>query len=221
MATAAEDLPRTARGAATRGRIVDAAAELMRGTGVASTSLDAVLEGSGTSKSQLYHYFTDKDALVRAVIRRQADHVLATQRTRLDGVRSIHGLRRWRDAVVASTRQQHGAGGCPLGSLVSELAEAPRSRKVLAESFARWQDELVDRFRAIRGPRRPVPDAELADLASTLLTSLQGGLLLAQATRSTRPLELALDAAIDHVSRRLSAAGLPTQRSPRRPRARR
>ena len=83
---------------------------------------------------------------MRAVIRRQADHVLATQRTRLDGVRSIHGLRRWRDAVVASTRQQHGAGGCPLGSLVSESAEAPRSRKVLAESFARWQDELVDRF---------------------------------------------------------------------------
>jgi TetR/AcrR family transcriptional regulator, transcriptional repressor for nem operon len=220
MATAAEDRPRTARGAATRSRIVDAAAELMRGTGVASTSLDAVLEGSGTSKSQLYHYFTDKDALVRAVIRRQADHVLATQRTRLDGLKSIDGLRRWRDAVVASTRQDHGAGGCPLGSLVSELAEVPQSRQVLTESFARWQDELVDRFRAIRGPR-PVPDAELADLASTLITSLQGGLLLAQATRSTRPLELALDAAIDHVARRLSAAERPTQRAPRRPRARR
>jgi TetR/AcrR family transcriptional regulator, transcriptional repressor for nem operon len=32
------------------------------------------------------------------------------------------------------------------------------------------------------------------------VSALQGGLLLAQTTRSTRPLELALDMALDHVS---------------------
>ncbi len=36
-----------------------------------------------------------------------------------------------------------------------------------------------------------------------MLASLQGGLLLAQTLRSTRPLELALDMAIEHVAARL------------------
>ena len=54
---------RTARGAATRARIVEAATDLVRAHGVANTSLDAVLEVCHASKSQLYHYFADKDDL--------------------------------------------------------------------------------------------------------------------------------------------------------------
>ena len=54
----------TARGAATRARIVEAAADLIYAHGVEQTSLDDVMAASGVSKSQLYHYFTDKDALV-------------------------------------------------------------------------------------------------------------------------------------------------------------
>lgn len=196
--------PRTARGAATRDRILGAAAELMRGGGVANTSLDAVLAASEASKSQLYHYFTDKDDLILAVIRRQTDCVLATHDAYLAGVTSIAGLRRWRNAIVDLTREQQGAGGCPLGSLVSELAESPQPRTVLGEGFGKWEAVFADRLNAIRGNKSATPDAHVADLATTLLAALQGGLLLAQAMRSTRPLELALDAAIDHVAARLA-----------------
>ena len=58
----------TARGSATRERILQAAADLMRANGVAATTLDEVRVASGTSKSQLYRHFPDKDALVHAVI---------------------------------------------------------------------------------------------------------------------------------------------------------
>jgi TetR/AcrR family transcriptional repressor of nem operon len=54
------------------------------------------------------------------------------------------------------------------------------------------------RPRAGRGTRQ-----EVADLATTLVAALQGGLLLAQATRSTRPLELALDAALERIELKL------------------
>ncbi len=60
-----EPRPLTRRGAATRKRIVDAAANLTYAHGVDRTSLDDVMAESGVSKSQLYHYFADKDALVR------------------------------------------------------------------------------------------------------------------------------------------------------------
>jgi AcrR family transcriptional regulator len=175
----------------------------MRAHGVASTSLDAVLAASKASKSQLYHYFDDKDDLVLAVIHRQTECVLAAQESLLRELTSFAGLRRWRDAVVEFSRKTQCAGGCPLGSLVSELAESPRPRIQLAEGFARWEAYLVAGFKAIRGRTKPKPGVDLTDLAAAVLAALQGGLLLAQTTRSTRPLELALDMAIDHVVARL------------------
>src|SRR5271154_2775552 len=90
---------RTARGMATRARIVDAAANLMRARGVSNTSLDAVLAASNASKSQLYHYFADKDGLVLAVVERQAERVLAAQEALLRDLTSLAGLRRWRDKL--------------------------------------------------------------------------------------------------------------------------
>lgn len=205
MARSAIEPPRTTRGAATRARIVDAAATLMRSRGVASTSLDAVLAASETSKSQLYHYFADKDALVLAVVQRQTEQVLALHAPLLRALRSLAGLRRWRDAVVQSARDEECAGGCPLGSLATELAETPRSRAALAEGFARWHAEFVTGLEAMRTSGRLDPDADTSALATTLLTALQGGLLLAQVTRSTRPLELGLDAAIAQVQARARA----------------
>jgi TetR/AcrR family transcriptional regulator, transcriptional repressor for nem operon len=49
----------TVRGAATRARIVEAAAALIYEHGVERTSLDDVMAASGASKSQLYHYFVE------------------------------------------------------------------------------------------------------------------------------------------------------------------
>jgi AcrR family transcriptional regulator len=44
--------------------------------GVGLTTLDDVRVASGTSKSQLYRHFADKEALVHAVIDYQAEQVL-------------------------------------------------------------------------------------------------------------------------------------------------
>jgi TetR/AcrR family transcriptional regulator, transcriptional repressor for nem operon len=42
--------------------------------------------------------------------------------------------------------------------------------------------------------------ADPAELALTMISALQGGLLMAQATRSARPLELALNMAFQHMA---------------------
>jgi TetR/AcrR family transcriptional regulator, transcriptional repressor for nem operon len=195
--------PKTARGAATRARIVDAATGLVRAHGAANTTIDAVIEASKVSKSQIYHYFSDKDDLVLAVIQRQAECVLGTHEELLRKLSSLAGLRRWRDAVVELTRQTNCAGGCPLGSLASELAETPRTRAALAASFASWASYFEAAFERMQARAGRKPASDLKQLSEALLASLQGGLLLAQTMRSTRPLELALDMAIDHVAARL------------------
>src|SRR5690606_38903382 len=67
-ADSSQDRRLTPRGARTRAKIVSAAAELMYVRGVAATTLDDVVAASAVSKSQLYHHFNGKDALVRAVV---------------------------------------------------------------------------------------------------------------------------------------------------------
>ena len=77
--------------------------------------------GRGVSKSQLYHYFADKDALVLEVIARQTERVLDAQRPHLEAMDSLSALNAWRDAIVRLNKAAQGKG-CPLGSLASELA---------------------------------------------------------------------------------------------------
>jgi TetR/AcrR family transcriptional repressor of nem operon len=182
----------TAKGERTRARIVEAAARLIYERGVAGTTLDDVKAAAGVSGSQMYHYFPDKDELVQAVISYQADVIAGNQRQADLG--SAGGLRAWRDMVIAQVRSGEAKGGCPLGSLAGQLAETdPHARTLLADGFGQWQAAIGEDLRRLHQagqlPNGTDPDA----LAVTLLATLQGGLLLAQVQRDTRPLETAVD----------------------------
>lgn len=199
----------TARGHATRLRIVQAAAELVAARGVDATTLEDVMQASRTSKSQIYHYFADKEALMCAVVKAQADRVLEFQSGCLSGVRSLEGLRQWRNEVVSLSRARHGVGGCPIGSLASALADRSEDARVLlVTSFRRWESQLARSLEQMQARGALRPSARPADLATAVVSALQGGLLLAQTTRSTRPLELALDMALEHVAAN-STRGVP------------
>ena len=195
----------TARGAATRSRIVEAAADLIYAHGVERTSLDDVMAASGVSKSQLYHYFADKDALVLKVIARQTERVLDAQRPHLEALDSLPALRAWRDAFVRLNKAAKGRG-CPLGSLASELANnSEPARMRLADSFSTWRDRIENGLAKMQEHGELSALASPHDLALALLSAVEGGLLLAKTAQSSRPLEIALDMAIDHVARHVTA----------------
>jgi AcrR family transcriptional regulator len=198
--TAIEQGPATSRGAATRQRILDAACDLVFERGAVALNLDDILAVTGTSKSQLYHYFADKSALIRAVVARQGERVLDLQRPVLEDVDGWEALGRWRDSVVGVVASLDCRGGCPVGSLADELAELDEQARTGAASiFEQWQDLLVDALQAMVLAGQLRQDADLDRLALATIASLQGGLLLAKTTRTTVPIEVALDAAIAHL----------------------
>ncbi|MDD4888126.1 MAG: TetR/AcrR family transcriptional regulator [Thiomonas sp.] len=191
----------TARGAATRARIISAAAELIYAHGVDRTSLDDVMAASGASKSQLYHYFADKDALVLEVIAYQTQRVLAAQGTQLEALDSLSALEAWRDAIL-QLNEATGWMGCPLGSLASELANDSRpARLTLSNSFATWRDRVEQGLMRMHERGELASSADPHALALALLTAVQGGLILSKTSRSNQPLEIALDMAINHVAK--------------------
>src|SRR5689334_400790 len=90
----------TPKGHAMRERIVEAAAGLAFRSGARETSLDEVRREVGASKSQLYHYFSDKDELLDAVIEHQGLRLLENQQPELGAIESWETLGRWRDKLV-------------------------------------------------------------------------------------------------------------------------
>jgi TetR/AcrR family transcriptional regulator, transcriptional repressor for nem operon len=190
----------TRRGRETRQRILAAAAALMFEHGVAETNLEDIRASAGVSGSQVYHYFADKQALVRAVIEYQTDVVLDSQADHLDALDTISGLRAWRDFIVEHQRQLQCRGGCPIGALGAEVAETDSvARMAVAGGFRRWEERIRNGLRTMqtRGDLPQSVDAD--DLALALLAALQGGLLLTQIRRDTKPLEVVLDAMLERI----------------------
>jgi TetR/AcrR family transcriptional regulator, transcriptional repressor for nem operon len=199
-AASASGRPRTAKGKATRARIVGAASRLIFRQGVAHTTLDHVCETAEVSRSQLYHYFGDKAALVRAVVEQQTENVLAAQEPYLSRLDSWDGWQAWRDRIVALQRPRACVGGCPLGSLASALSDADEAaRLAVAAGFERWASAFRRGLESMQQAGRLRPGADPKALSLVVLTAFQGGLLVGQAQRNVRPLEAALDAALAYL----------------------
>ena len=197
----------TPKGRATRDRIVATAAQLMYDHSVAGTSLGDVQKAAGVGPSQVYHYFEDKQALVRAVIDYQTDAVLDAQGAHLDRLDSMAGLRAWRDFLVEHQRRLGCRGGCPIGALGAEVAETDAvARLAAARGLRRWEGRIREGFQAMHARGDLAPGTDPDDLALATLAALQGGLLLTQLQRDTRPLEVALDAMLDRVQSLAEAA---------------
>ncbi|MFF2995169.1 TetR/AcrR family transcriptional regulator [Streptomyces sp. NPDC057950] len=201
--------PLTPKGRATRRRIVAAAAQLMYERGLTEATLEDVRAAAGVSGSQIYHYFADKQALLLAVIEFQTAAVLELQEPHFARLDTMAGLRGWRDSLVDYQRRLQCRGGCPIGTLGSEVAESnPEARLAVASGFLRWEAAIREGLTAMHA--RGELDADPDDLALATLAALQGGLLLTQIQREVRPLEVALDTMLDHIARvRTDSPGKP------------
>ena len=140
----------TAKGTATRNRIVEGAAVVLREKGVSAATLDDVMAQTRTSKSQLFHYFpAGKDELLHAVAQYEADQVLEDQQPYLGCLDSWDAWQQWRNVVV--NRYEEQGDQCPLGSLFLHLGRsAPGARAIVIELLRQWQASLAAGIRALQ-----------------------------------------------------------------------
>jgi TetR/AcrR family transcriptional repressor of nem operon len=204
----------TSKGRATRERILQAATDLIALHGVAGTGTEDVRKAAGVSGSQLYHYFDSKQALIRAVVTRQAEAPPVPGRAIMGSLDSFEALRAWADAAIEHREQNVGRGECTLGSLAGELsATDEESREDLSKGFLRWQGLLYDGLFAMKERGELRADADLDELSLALLAALQGGNVLGQTLRDTAPLRASMNAALAYIrSFEVPASGRPDHR---------
>ena len=104
--------------------------------------------------------------------------------------------------------------GCPIGSLALELHEPdPPVRERLAANFSAWTDAIHGCLRAA-GPRLP-KDVDRAALATFVLTTMEGGVMLARTYRDVAPFDAAVVELRAYFDRLLAEAASATKRKKR------
>lgn len=206
---------KSARGASTRQRIIEAAAKLMYKNGVNGTSVDDVLEASGTGKSQFYHYFASKEALVKELIQFHVAALPAAREERLANLTSLAGIDQWLDQILDDHKGGVYAEGCPIGNLASELSGQNEDlRQNLQSTFAHWEACLTHGLRQMKGKGELRGDVSPEALAMFCVAAIEGGMLLAKTEKSHAPLEATMTQLKSHL--RTQALGGSKRQGPKR-----
>ena len=166
-------------------QFIDVAMRLFWEKGYGATSIADILHGASANSGSLYHCFPTKQDLLIAVLHRYHSGI---HRMLLepawqgvsDPIEKIFALlARYREALVATDCTY----GCPIGSLALELHEPdPAVRKLLAANFTAWTG-AIERCLQEAGTRLP-RGTNRRELASFILTAMEGGVMQARTHRS-------------------------------------
>ena len=196
--------PKTGRGRASRERIVQRAAELFAERGIAGTSLDEVLAAAGAGKGQFYHYFRSRDELAAAAVGQRCAQVVAGLTQALGGVSSLPELEQALAGFIEGY-EQTGLPGCPIGTLATEVAGRNEAARLQAAAgFGAWERLLADALARMRQRGELRADAPPAMLATGLLASIEGGMVLSQTRKDAASLRIAVNAGLAQVRTYLS-----------------
>lgn len=213
----------TAKGRATRDRIVQAAAQLIVTEGLSASNMDNVRRAASVSGSQLAHYFADKAALIRAVIRRQIDVVLDFHRQpTLRGLGSFDDFERWIDLNMRYLRRIGYLGTPTYHALAGQLAKSDdATREELAAGYRQWIDLLEQAIAQMKDDGLLVRDADPRQLALVIITAHQGGGILTFTYQEEWPHADAIRFAVNYLRMFATDSAERAPRPPRRSRGRR
>jgi len=122
----------------------------------------------------------------------------------LGGVSSLAGLEQALAGFVSGF-EQLGLPGCPIGTLATEVAGRNEDARLQAAAgFDAWERLLAGVLERMRQRGELRADAEPAALATGLLASIEGGMVLSQTRRDIASLRIAVEAGLGPVRARLS-----------------
>lgn len=178
---------------------MERAAELFAKRGIAATSVDEVLAAAGAGKGQFYHYFRSRDELAAAAVGFRCAQVVTGLTEALGGISSLAGLEQALAGFMTGF-EEAGMPGCPIGTLAAEVAGRNEGARVQAAAgFDAWERLLAGALERMRQGGELRADAEPALLATALLASIEGGMVLSQARRDMASLRIAVEAGLSRV----------------------
>jgi AcrR family transcriptional regulator len=184
-----------------RDRLVVTAIDLIRRHGVAATGLSQLLEHSGTARRSLYLNFPGGKAELVAEATVAAGRAMADV---IDGMLEeldpVAAVRAFVQMWVNNLTTGGFTVGCPIVAAALGRTEAPAAADAAGEVFVDWEQRLAARLTA-----EGISDDDAARLATLTVASIEGAIVLSQASGSELPLRRVEEVLVELVEQRLSS----------------
>ena len=205
---------RFVRGAETRRRILQVAADLFHKQGVRATSPDEIIEASRTGKGQFYHYFRSKEGLVHEVLQAYLEAIKNGAAPVNYEVASWQDLERWFLAQVELQKSFAMTRGCPFGTVGNEVTENDELiRQDLNMIFEVVRNKLAAFFIREKARGRLVEEADEGRMADFCIAAIQGAMLLGKIKRDSHPVETTVRQALAHLKGFVPTPGRQARKS--------
>lgn len=204
----------------TRERLIGSARHLFWERGFAGTSMADLLAHAQVNSGSFYHFFESKEALLRAVLEEYLvmlrpiiiDPAFAQTSDPVERIFAI--LSGYRERILVTDCQY----GCPLGRLALEIDPENRpAHQLIAGNFQGWIEAVRECLEELK-PRLP-RNTDLDALATYVLVTMEGGVMISRSSRSVEPFDQAVRQLRQHFELLLST-GKNTKSKARSPHSR-
>jgi TetR/AcrR family transcriptional repressor of lmrAB and yxaGH operons len=165
-------------------KMVLAALDLLRRSGLSGAGINQVVDASQAPKGSVYHYFPGgKQQLVTEALR-AAERTVGESFHQVFRAKAPVGskVRTLFTRAAASLEANEFAKGCPVAAVTLDLDhESQALREVCDQVFDRWVNVIAQGL-------DDVPQGDRRTVAQLILATLEGGLILARAQGTKAPL---------------------------------
>jgi len=179
----------SAKGEATKNRIVETAQLLFHLQGFSNTSMDNIIKKSGVKKGNLYFYFKSKDELGYAVLNRFTEDFMRHQQHHLTNktARPLQNIYGMMDSMGKHLQEMSCRGGCPFGNFAIEMSDIHEGfRKRVEKVFDTWIDQLQRVLDAAKQEGELNSSVDSRALAQLLVAAMEGATMLSKTKKNAK-----------------------------------
>jgi AcrR family transcriptional regulator len=167
-----DDPPALTRGQITRGRIVDAAADLFYAQGLRAVSADKIIERAGITKVTFYRHFPTKDDLIVAYLERRADWERGALLGANNAARGdVDKTLRLISEGIGYEACRPGFRGCPFINAAAEYADPGHPVRKVVDAHRAWFRSMLEKLTVSIGINDPAVANELMMLRDGAMVS--------------------------------------------------
>src|SRR5215469_2649935 len=200
------------KGDQTRERIITKAAELFNQRGLEGTSMADLMEATGLEKGGIYRHFASKEAVAAEAFDYAWEEAFQERVRDLGSISgSVDRLKRLITNFVE--RRSSIPGGCPLLNTAVESDDGnPVLRERARHALGKWQELIVSIIREGIERREIRSGVDPNRLATLIISSLEGALMMSRLERSRDALLVARSHLEDFLEKEVRARGQRTRR---------
>jgi TetR/AcrR family transcriptional repressor of nem operon len=176
------------KGEQTRKKIVEAAAPIFNKRGYKGSSLNDLMEATGLKKGGIYRHFASKEELAAEAFDYTWEAAWKARLLHVD--EKANGINKLKQLIANFIeRRSPVPGGCPvLNTAVDADDGNPILRSRVGKALGSWTGRLQAYVEEAQQQRDAKPDVDPKDVATLIVASLEGALMMSRIQRNEEAL---------------------------------